>query len=246
MIPITSVLKAAKFMPADWSIKALGKINPKLKNYFSKAASYGFATNSALDYLTERFGNPNQQTYENTLDQEAAQGTLRPDEAVSRSEIANSKIPGKALKSAVSFASGGLLGGDEEPSRGKPRSPMSSESLGEDVEGMQNPQPSQPNPQAAGAIAKDFPQVLQHLQRQLDAGMDLQTAARNIQASKSYGPIVRKMEQESGVPFLDWVSNYFGSKQAQGQQQGPQQSQAKQQIAQGMSQLAQALQGLKR
>lgn len=116
-----AIFSALKYLPASVARKALVKVDPRFGKYFSKVISYGLDANRALDYLSDRFSNPAQKSTENMLEQRQAQGMLRPDEMLSKSEMGKSKIPGKLLKSAASFATGGLLGGMEGDESEQPR-----------------------------------------------------------------------------------------------------------------------------
>jgi hypothetical protein len=106
-----AIFGALKYLPASVARQALVKFNPSFGKFFSKAVSYGLDANSALDYLMDRFEGDSQKDYKNQLRQGAAQGTLRPDEAVSRSQMNNEAIPGKILKTGLAAAIGGGIGG---------------------------------------------------------------------------------------------------------------------------------------
>jgi hypothetical protein len=110
----SAILGALKYLPASMAQKALVKVNPSFGGYFSKALSYGVDANRALDYLLERFESDSQRDYKRQLEQGAAQGTLRPDEKVSRSEMANAALPAKVLKAGASALIGGGLGFGKE------------------------------------------------------------------------------------------------------------------------------------
>lgn len=114
---MTALLGALKYIPASTARKALEKVNPGFKNYFAKSAAYGLDINHALDYLTDRFQSESQRAHKQHLEQGERNKTLRPDEAASKAQIDNAEIPLRALKSAASFAGGGLLGGQgrEQP-----------------------------------------------------------------------------------------------------------------------------------
>ena len=105
----SAIFNALKYIPASVGIKALEKYNPKFKNYFAKVAAYGLDTNRALDYLADRFGGEGEQNYKQQLEQGERQGTLRPDELASKSNIANSEIPGRIARTGAALG-GGLIG----------------------------------------------------------------------------------------------------------------------------------------
>lgn len=106
-----SIIGALKYLPASIARKALVKVNPKFANYFSKVVAYGLDTNRALDYLSDRFESESQKSYKDQLRSRESQGLLRPDEMVSKGQLEREEMPGKALRSALAFGTGGLLGG---------------------------------------------------------------------------------------------------------------------------------------
>lgn len=119
----SAIFGALRYLPAKLARQALVKVNPKFNNYFTNALAYGVDTNRALDFLLDRFESDAQKNYKNSLEQGAAANTLRPDEAVSRSEMNNSAIPGKILKGAASLALGAGLPSLEGGSNSRNQSP---------------------------------------------------------------------------------------------------------------------------
>lgn len=108
---VAPIMGAMKYLPVSLGVKLLQKVNPKFKNYFTTAAAYGYDANNALDYLKDRFENQETESFENQLEKGATQGTLRPDEMAAKSQIANSQIPGKAVRSVAAFGGAALAGG---------------------------------------------------------------------------------------------------------------------------------------
>ena len=94
--------------------KALEKVNPGFKNYFSRALAYGVDSDRMIGYLTDRFESDAQRDYKSQLERGAANNTLRPDEMVSRSQIGNAERPAKLARAALSTATGAYLGGGDE------------------------------------------------------------------------------------------------------------------------------------
>ena len=111
MSAISSVFGALKYVPATVARKALEKVNPGFKNYFSSALSYGIDANRALDYISDRFESSAQRDYKEKLEQGARAETLRPDEKASRSQIKNAEMPGKLLRGAAAIGGAALAGG---------------------------------------------------------------------------------------------------------------------------------------
>jgi len=108
---IPSMIGAVKYLPASLGVKFLEKLNPKFKNYFTTAASYGFDANRALDYVKDRFENEASKTFKGQLQQGAQAGTLRPDEKSAKRQIENAELPGKVARSAAAFGGAALAGG---------------------------------------------------------------------------------------------------------------------------------------
>jgi|GEM_PF-6639310 len=106
----SAIFGVLKYLPASLARKALAKANPGFENYFSKALSYGVDANRALDYLIDKFENSAQKDFKQQQESRAAEGTLRPDEMATRSQVANAAIPGKILKGGASALLGGALG----------------------------------------------------------------------------------------------------------------------------------------
>lgn len=148
---IAVVLAGLRYLPASLGVKALQKVNPKFKNYFANAAAYGYDATKALEYLSGRFESDSQKDYKNQLDQGAANNTLRPDEAMSRSEMSNQSMPGKALRAGIGLLTGGLLGGiGDNGGSGSPA--QVDESQAQSPQGMQPQQPISPQqPPGMGA-----------------------------------------------------------------------------------------------
>src|SRR5271170_3119104 len=106
---ITTIMKAARLLPASAALKLLQKYNPKFKNHFANAAAYGYDVNNALDYLNERF--EGDQPFRQQLEQGEANGQLRPDERISKNALENAETPRKIARSAAAIGGGALLGG---------------------------------------------------------------------------------------------------------------------------------------
>jgi hypothetical protein len=106
---VPAIFGALKYIPASVGVKALEKLSPMFKNYFSRVAAYGLDTNRALDYLKDRFENEASQDFQSQLNQGEQAGTLRPDEKAAKSQISNAKAPGKIARTIASLG-GGLIG----------------------------------------------------------------------------------------------------------------------------------------
>lgn len=254
---MSAVLGALKYLPASLGVKALQKINPKFKNYFANALSYGVDANRAMDYLTERFSSDSQNDYKNQLEEGASKGTLRPDEAVSRSQMNNAGVPLKALKTAASFAIGGSLGrmGEEEDQQSKqPPPPPSTQPPPIPAQKQTRTQPQirqqgklQQAAQASGSpldiIAQYSPEMARNLSLKIQHGKQPGQAALEVANEHKYRNIINQVEEEVGQSFPDWIEDSFANRQ--NQLQGSQSGQGKQQLLQAMQQATQTLQQLK-
>jgi hypothetical protein len=229
---ISSVLGAARYVPASVIQKALGKLDPKFNNFFSRAIAYGFDADQLIEGLSDKFKSGSQKDYENQLAQGGANNTLRPDEMVSRSRMESRAAPGKALRSGLALAAGGLLGGggsnqeqgqgspedqSEDASgmvqgqpQGKPQSPLSGQAMEQDIQ-AQNEQPG------------EFQDILNAIQSRMSrGGRSLEQAAQEVAMNDNFKPKVQRIEQ-SGIKFMDWVMRQLGGQQGpQGQGQQPQ------------------------
>jgi hypothetical protein len=140
--------------------------------------------------------------------------------------------PGKALRSGLALAAGGLLGGggsnqeqgqgspedqSEDASgmvqgqpQGKPQSPLSGQAMEQDIQ-AQNEQPG------------EFQDILNAIQSRMSrGGRSLEQAAQEVAMNDNFKPKVQRIEQ-SGIKFMDWVMRQLGGQQGpQGQGQQPQ------------------------
>lgn len=117
----TSILGVLKYLPASLARKALVKVNPGFENYFSKALSFGVDANRALDYLIEKFESGASKDFKHQQESRAAEGTLRPDEMATRSQMGNAALPGRILKGGAAALLGGSLGLGGEGKAQKPQ-----------------------------------------------------------------------------------------------------------------------------
>lgn len=248
---LQAVMAGLKYIPASLGMKALTRINPKFKNFFTEAASYGIDTNRAIDYLTDRFSNPSTQQFEGQLEQGANQGTLRPDEMAARSEISNANIPSKLLKGAASFGGAGLALGsgesDQQEQAAQAASPNSG-GAGQATQGGPSPQPQAPAQQPQGnppgfnpasSFLIQFPELGKFMEEQIAQGIDPQSAAALARKKRLLAPIIQKIEKKTREDFGQLASRLFGGSQQQGSSQG------KSQFLEGLNQLAGMIQSLK-
>jgi hypothetical protein len=251
---MSAIFGALKYLPASLGVKALQKVNPKFKNYFANALAYGVDANRAMDYLTERFSSDSQNDYQNQLEKGASQGTLRPDEAVSRSQMKNASMPLRALKTAGSFAIGAGLGsqGEEESQeqgmQKPPPPPRTPPAIPAEKQARTGPQMRQQEKlrsaaQASGnpldVIAQYSPEMARRLSLTIQHGSPPLQAAQEVQNDQKYSRIVDQVQQEVGKPFDQWIGDYFSRKQ---QGQGGQGGQGTQQVVELMQQINQHIQ----
>jgi len=106
-----AILNVLKLIPASTAVKALSKVDKRFKNYFASAAAYGLDVNRAVDFVSDRFSQDNE---EGRIQKKPAP-TLEEKTALQNIQTSQ-RIP-RNLKTAASFAAGGLLGEtpEEEP-----------------------------------------------------------------------------------------------------------------------------------
>lgn len=269
---VPSILNVVKSMGPALVMKGLAKINPKFKNFFTEAATYGYGTDQALDYLQKRFSPKSD--FQDGLEQRESQGNARPDEGAALAQIKNQQIPGKALRVGAAYGGAGLmgmLGAKEEPSA--PPNPEEGplkgvgEALGNAKarsehyrkfgnypdEDKQNGtgQPSQQRPDISGqvmtSLTKDFRQLGEFLQKRISSGLSPSQASWEAKQKRTFKDDIEKFESKIG-PLEDALEFLFGGAgQQQIQSQGKSQSASnKTQFMQGLGDLAKILQGMKR
>jgi hypothetical protein len=247
---INAILGAASYVPATIIQKALGKLDPRFNGYFSKALSYGIDIDRSVNYLADKFEDDSTKNYKYRLKEKGAIGTLRPDQAVSKSQIENSEIPGKALKAIASYGTGAALALPGKQEKQQSGSPLSVQNMEEDVQSQNQPQEE--------TRSDNSDKVIQYIQKRMNDGMNLEEAVDKARSSEFWKPIVRKIEG-SGIDLLDWAKEKLGMSQGasqdqfedasgmvQGQSQGQQGGSKRDQIMQMGNQIAQTLAGLKR
>lgn len=233
---MSSVINALKYLPASLGLKALEKVNPKFKNYFSEAASYGIDATRALNYLSERFDNPSNTAFKGELEKGEAQGTLRPDERTAKQMIGNSELPGKVVRGAAGLALGGSLTGrqksnaqSEAQSQDKPLSSTSPRNI----------------------IEEHSSELADFLENSIQQGMSPLQAASKAYLDPKFKSSIRAIEKKTVDTFPSIVSSLY--QYAHGpQQQSPSSSQqsnaspsaGKQQFLAGLQQLNQSLQAM--
>ncbi len=198
-----------KALPVGLAIKGLGKIDPRLSNFASGAFGAGYTADQVIDFLRTSFENPGEKGVRKGLDQRAAQGTARPDELAAKKRIGQTDLPYDLLKGGAALA-GGLgaiqgLGAGEQNNQGKQPSPLSSEGLAQQAEGMQ-----QEAPQQDFNIDKWSPQILAFIKKHIDAGQSIEEAAMTAQKSPLHAGIVKRIEQGTGQSFIEWVKQQLG------------------------------------
>lgn len=193
---LQAVLQGLKYIPASLGVKALSKVNPKFKNFFTEAASYGVDTNRAISYLTDRFSNPNNQQFEQGLAQRGAQGQLRPDEMAAQTDISNSRIPGRALKGIASFAGAGIGGSGSESDQQPDQQAQGQSQQAEQPVGVQ------------GFIAQ-HPELGAFMDKQINEGKSPDQAALAAKKSRKFSPIVDSIEKSVGQDFVSLVNQLY-------------------------------------
>ncbi len=244
---MSAIMGAIRHIPASLAQKALSKVDKRFSNYFAKSAAYGIDATRALDYLSERFESDKQREYKDQLEKGAKNNTLRPDEMVSRSEISNSEMPGRALRTAAGFAAGGALGlgGEgmlgEEDSGNAPISPEQTQDRTKQkpetmTQGIEKGIANQKNRPAEA----QFPELISFVRQKLGDGIDPEEIYQYVKQAPEFRQTVDWIEKKDGRPFLERIMSYAGQRGQQGQK-----SQGKEQLANTIMQATQVLKGLR-
>lgn len=91
----------SKVLPIGMAVKGLEKIDPRLGAFMSGAFGAGYTSEQVLDFLRDKFQNPENLGVKNRLEQGSAQGTLRPDEKASLKSIREAQQIPNAIGSAI-------------------------------------------------------------------------------------------------------------------------------------------------
>ena len=232
--PIQAILGALKYIPASVAQKALIKKNPKFKNFFASALSYGIDANRALDYLSHRFGDQGGEDYEDVLMSRQSEGMIRPDESASLRNIATSKLPYKAAKTGAALATGGLVGGlieglggkSPQPEKGEEKA-VSEREISDQFAGNAGQLPAQaqqsgisgqlPQQEPKSAqlpldiLAQYDPELARFVHGHVTNGRHpIEAGALAINAGKFKSPI-KQIEKDVGMNFADFVHQIYGS-----------------------------------
>lgn len=238
---VAAILNAAKFLPSSLVLKGLSKINPKFKNFFTQAASYGYDADRALEYLASKFKSPGETQFKDELDRGASQGTLRPDEAVARQGIQSAELPGKIARGIASFGGAALSGsrnGEEEqeaqpisyttehpstfdepnfgPTIVKHGKEMPAK-FGSKLNVLSQRAQSAPPERSYNPLEglQKYPALAKFIQKEASAGSDAMTIAAKAKKSKMLNPIVKKVETEADEPFESLLSRIVGERKPQ-------------------------------
>ena len=219
------LLQAAQILGPALVTQGLEKINPKFKNFFSKAASYGYTADQSIDYLRKKFANPNQQAYQNQLQSRVAGGMARPDEQASMADIHQRELPGNVLQKLGAFGGAGLT------SRGQEQQQPAQQ---------QEAQPEAKEQQTENIIAKYSPELHDFISKHLQSGRSHEEAGALARSQKQFSLIIKKIEKDAKKRWSEVLREVY-----QGQAQQPAQGQPGQgerQPNEKMNRLSQLLQ----
>jgi hypothetical protein len=110
MVGLESIMKALNVLTPIAGSKLLEKYNPKFKNYFSKAAAYGFTIDNAIDYLKNRFQESQSSNIKEQL-QSREPSQMRPDEQIALNRLRQQEMPARAAQTIGSIGAGAMLAG---------------------------------------------------------------------------------------------------------------------------------------
>ena len=85
-------------IPDDIAEKALSKIDPKMKRFFSNSIKSGIGAGGALTFLRNRFENPSIESEKQRLSSRAKSGVSRPDEQAAAHQIQDNEKRASTLR----------------------------------------------------------------------------------------------------------------------------------------------------
>lgn len=186
----------SQFIPTALAAKGLGKIDPRLSNFFSSAAAAGYGTDAALGFLRRKLGNPAAQEEEQRLEQGEGQGTLRPDEAASLQRIRQAGAPLEMAQKGIS-ALAGLGAGAATIPKAQP----------EEQQQVQ----AQPRMEVPGmnTLMAKFPKLGEYLDGLIGNGHPPEQAAGMAKKEARFRKEVNEIENEVGLDFVEFISSIF-------------------------------------
>lgn len=99
-----------KFVPAGLAMKGLEKVDPRLKSFIGTAVGFGYGANEIIDFLRSKAQTASQKETRRDLEERAARGAIRPDEAANLARLEQDEMPGDVLQ-ALGSAGAAALGG---------------------------------------------------------------------------------------------------------------------------------------
>jgi len=183
-----AIMNVLRLIPASVAVKALGKVDKRLQSFFANAAAYGLDVNRAVDFVADRFAHD---TEEERLRNKQAP---TPEEALDLQGIERAKAPGRALKTAASFAIGSQLAGAPEEAPQQQAAPTPQQQLAQKVGNASNAigaaersYTGMATPVIAGRAIAQAQQAPHRLQAALKAKNGPQTTPQAPQATQAAG-----------------------------------------------------------
>ncbi len=230
----------SNLIPGALAVKGLSKVDPRLSKFFSNAATAGFGTDAALNFLRNKLTSPASQSEQQRLQAGMQRGNLRPDEQASFQNIKHSQAPANAIQKSISAATGlgaGIIGGvdgDQSKDQGQ----------------QQQQQPAQQEGDRkfdSLAGLQEFPELVKFIQEEQARGGNAQSIGSKARKSARLSTFVNAIEQNIDEPFESLLDRLLGqNQQSQPKFQSQQSSLGKTDFMKGLSDLGQMLQGLKR
>ena len=96
----------SSYLPVDYAVKGLSKINPSMGKFITNASAAGYATDTILDFLRDKFDTEGSKTSRSQLEGKVMSKQARPDEEAALSQIRQTRAPGDLLQKGISTAVG--------------------------------------------------------------------------------------------------------------------------------------------
>lgn len=198
---ISTLLNAMKYVPKSVALKALSKVSPSLRNYFSSSVAYGLDANAALDYLYKRFS-------DDPMEELEKKPTPTPEEKVAMQSAKRANQPFDLAKNIAGFGLGALAA-----SKGKqPENAESPQQPAKMLQQQQNlQQPPLSSPQAKfSAFSNNFPNLSRFIQKGMDRGLSLEDTVSSLRNIGSLQPEIMSAEKKTNMDLESILRYIFG------------------------------------
>ena len=186
----------SKYLPAGLAVKGISKINPKLGDFITTAASAGYASDSILDFLRDKIEpqgiKQERQRLQNTSD-------LRPDEMGNLQKL-NDQGYSKTIPSAIGLGAGALasMGGN-----------IPNQQPNQEQENMQQPS------EQRNILQQYSPELFEFIRSEMEKGRSPLEAGALAEINGKFKKIIQQMVKDHKTPFSSILESIFAGTQAQ-------------------------------